>query len=390
MKNTKKIRRSRVRRSKLHKLALPIAIGAVLATGFPAQVLATDVQYLIAQAQPDGENQGVTDATTILNTATQAGDLVAKGFDRDWQTLVSGDNPVYLAIVAVSALVATTAIAWWSLGWYTIYCSEGFSIELMSQTVVPFLVMLLLFNNGALLATSSFLLRSTGEYLNSRLLSITKDGISFREAIRGANVNQALAQALSEQLKNCQSLPTVNIDEEGNETSPQQECIEKESKKAKEEVDKYREENNIPANAVSLLDPGALVGQAINSAVQGLLFVVLGSLSGLWQILMQQAYLLTAYTGPIFFTLSLFFGFEYVRVWLSGWVFCILWQVCYSAILGDTAAKIAIAPQSDPLIMPLVQGLAAPILAGVMAGGAGYGVFLAGNRVGRAIVGSFL
>lgn len=372
---------------KLRKLALPITLGLILATGVPAKAIATDVQFLIAQTPPDGNNTGVTDAEEILDISSKAGDFVARSFDKDWVDMVNNNNPIYIAIVSMSALVATVAIAWWSLDWYRIYCDEGFSTNLLTQAAAPMLVTLMLLNNGVLLANSSLLLKSTGETLNSHLLSVSRNGISFREAIRGANVNQALAQALSQKLKECQSLPTSEIDEQGNTSNPQQKCIEEESQKAKDQVDKYRQQNNIPSNAISLLDPAAITGQIINSAVQGILFVVLGSLSGLTQIVMQQAYLLTAYVGPIFLTLSLFFGSEYIRVWISGWVTCILWQICYSAVVGSTASAIATAPQSDPLMLPLLQGLLAPILAGILAAGAGYGVFQLGGRLGKTLIG---
>lgn len=383
MESAKKVKSSRFR-----KLALPITIGLILATGLPARGLATDIQFLLAQTPPDGENTGVTDAGEILDISSKAGDFVAKSFNQEWVDMVNNNNPVYIAIVSMSALVATVAIAWWSLDWYRIYCDEGFSTNLLTQAGAPILVALMLFNNGVLLANSSLLLRSTGETLNDQLLSMSRNGISFREAIRGANVNQALAQALSQKLKECQSLPTAEIDEQGNSSNPQLECIDRESQKAKDEVDKYREQNNIPSNAVSLLNPAAVAGQIINSAVQGILFVVLGSMSGVTQIVMQQAYLLTAYVGPIFLTLSLFFGSEYIRVWISGWVACILWQICYSAVVGSTASAIATAPQSDPLLLPLLQGLLAPILAGVLAAGAGYGVFQIGSRLGKTIIGN--
>lgn len=377
---------NQVKSIRFRKLALPITIGLILATGVPARAIATDIQFLIAQTPPDGQNIGVTDAGQILDISSKAGDFVARSFDQEWVDMVNNNNPVYIAIVAMSALVATVAIAWWSLDWYRIYCDEGFSTNLLSQAGVPILISLMLLNNGALLANSSLLLRNTGETLNDQLLSMSKNGISFREAIRGANVNQALAQALSQRLKECQSLPTSEIDAQGNISQPQKQCIEKESQKAKDEVDKYRQQNNIPSNAVSLLDPAALTGQIINSAVQGILFVFLGSLSGVVQILMQQAYLLTAYVGPIFLVLSLFLGSDYIRVWISGWVSCILWQICYSALVGSTASAIATAPQSDPLILPLLQGLLAPILTGILAAGAGYGVFQLGGSLGKTLI----
>lgn len=376
-----------VKSIKLRKLALPITLGLILATGVPARAIATDIQFLLAQTPPDGQNTGVTDAGEILDISSKAGDFVARSFDQEWVDMVNNNNPVYIAIVSMSALVATMAIAWWSLDWYRIYCDEGFSTNLLTQAAAPMLVTLMLLNNGILLANSSLLLKSTGETLNSHLLSVSKNGISFREAIRGANVNQALAQALSQKMKECQSLPTSEIDEQGNTSNPQQKCIEEESQKAKDQVDKYRQQHNIPSNAISLLDPAAVAGQIINSAVQGILFVFLGSLSGLTQIVMQQAYLLTAYVGPIFLTLSLFFGSEYLRVWISGWVACILWQICYSAVVGSTASAIATAPQSDPLMLPFLQGLLAPILTGILAAGAGYGVFQLSGRLGKTLIG---
>lgn len=343
---------------------------------------------LLAQTADGDINSGISDGGEILDRATKASVAVVDAFHSDWQALVDGNNPIYLAIVNVCLLIASVLVAFWGVGLFREISDKGFSLNVIDDMFWPLLVCIMLgISKGALLADTSYLFYGTANYLNDKVLSISRGGVTFREAIMSANVNQALAQTLKVKTIECQKLPYTSTDEKGNNINPRQQCIEIESQKAKKQVDWYREQYQIPDTQSLLINQAAVVDDTINSAVQGTLYVVLTGLESMFQALMQNLFLLTAYSGPIFLVLSLFpGGSKAIYGWFSGWLFCGLWLVCFSIIIGNTATGIAIYSQSDPMFLLLMQGLGAPILAGGLAAFGSIALFFGLSSAARTLV----
>jgi hypothetical protein len=156
--------------------------------------------------QQAGENTGTTNSGEIVEGATQGADLIYKSFENDWLELASGTSPIYTAVVAVSTLAAVVMIAFASFGWYRKFAEEGFGFDFISEMVLPLLVIVMLSNNGFLLANTTVALKNVSTGLNRSILNITRNGVNLRDAIRNVNADQSFVLAGQIALANCEKL----------------------------------------------------------------------------------------------------------------------------------------------------------------------------------------
>lgn len=322
---------------------------------------------ILAQA-----DQGVTDAPAILQGAENGSKLAVQSFNADWQDLVNGTSPVYLAIVRFCVVGCGMLIAFWAIGWMREVTTNGLSWRIVDQLTWPVIVILMLsLGHGALLANTSLLFRGVSNYMNNQLLDITRNGVTLREAIRETSMEQALSQALKTKFQQCAGLSGVHTDPNtGAKTSQRTDCESREAAAAQQTAEDYRTRNQLPAYKFTW-DPRELVGQVLNSAVQGLLYLIFSGLEAAFQYLVQLSFLLAAYTGPVFVSLSLLpVGSKPIYGWLSGWLSLGLVLNSYSIIVGIAASSIVNAQQTNPLFLPLIEGVLSPLLAlGIGAGG---------------------
>lgn len=333
---------------------------------------------ILAQAagQKPGQDIGTTDASTIVDGALNGSRLVVSGFDQDWQNFADGNSDVYTAIVKVSLLIAAILISFWSVGWYSEIANYGFTTKVVNEMIYPLMVALMLgINNGALLANTSLMFRGVSNVLNDRILDMTRNGITIRDAIRSTNVDQAFTLAVRAQIAECDSLPVNAVDSQKNVTHPRKDCVEQKTQQAKRDADAYRQKNGLPASQSSW-NPLDIAGQTINSAVQALAYLIFSGLAAAFQYVVQLSFLLNAYMGPIFLVLSLLpVGAKSIYAWISGWLALGLVLISYSIIVGIAASSIVNAPSNNPLFLQLVEAILSPILAVAIGGGGGLALF---------------
>ncbi|QLE59749.1 hypothetical protein FD725_30250 (plasmid) [Nostoc sp. TCL26-01] len=305
--------------------------------------------------------------------------MMVNAFKQDWQDLATGQSPVYIAVVSVSMLMAIVLVSFWSLGWYRQISDEGFSANVMSEMVFPLLVILMLSNNGAMLANTSLALRNVTVKINSSILSITRNGISFRDAIRSVNTEQSFLIALQTAIASCDKLEISKTDTEGKTTKPRQQCINKEIKKAQEEAQATKKSRGLGGSTVNLKwNPIDITGELVNDAVQGIVFIILSGLAAGFQYIVQLSFLLVVYVAPIFLVLSLLpVSAKPIYAWFSGWLGLTLVLISYSVIVGIVAGSIASQPSTNLLLTQLLQAIFSPILAVAIGTGGGMSVFTA-------------
>ncbi|MFN6562423.1 MAG: hypothetical protein RMY28_021890 [Nostoc sp. ChiSLP01] len=337
------------------------------------------LRYLFAQSsgQQPGENTGMTIAPEIIESASRGSEMMINSFKEDWSNFANGQAPVYTAVIAISTMIAVVLVSWWSLGWYAKFSDEGFSPEVLNETIFPLLVILMLTNNGAMLASSCLALRNITVTINRNVLSITKNGVTLKDAIRATNLDQAFILATQTALANCDALTGVQKDLEGNITNKREECKKQTIEKARQDAFKVRSEKKLGSGSGSwnLLDIG---GETINNVVQGVVFIILNGLEAAFQYILQLSFLLTAYISPIFLVLSLLpVSSKAIYAWLSGWLALTLVLVSYSIIVGMAASAIVNTPSTNPLLHQLIQAIFSPLLALAIGTGGGLSVFSA-------------
>ncbi|MBD2535982.1 hypothetical protein H6G97_44330 [Nostoc flagelliforme FACHB-838] len=334
---------------------------------------------LFAQSagQQPGQNTGVTISGEIVDGAINGADIIYQSFENDWAELASGTSSIYTAVVAVSMLVAVVLVSFASLGWYRKFAEEGFSYNFVNEMVFPLLVILMLTNNGFLLANTTIALKDVSANLNRSILSITRNGVRLKDAIRNVNADQSFILATQTALARCEKLKDSEIDSDGKITSPRQTCIKAKIEDAQREAQLARKKRGMSSGSGSW-NPLDIGGELVNSAIQGLVYVILSGLSAGFQYIVQLSFLLVAYVAPIFLVLSLLpFESKPLYAWLSGWLGLTLILISYSIIVGIVASAIVDKPSSNPLLMQLIQAIFSPLLAVAIGTGGGMSVFTA-------------
>ncbi|MBD2415978.1 hypothetical protein H6H01_35765 [Nostoc calcicola FACHB-3891] len=337
------------------------------------------LSLILAQAngQQPGENSGVTISGEIIEAAMNGSDLMVKSFEKDWQDFAAGQSPIYLAIVSISMLVAVVLVSFWSLGWYAQFSEEGFSSGVVNEMIFPLIVILMLSNNGMMLAGSTLAMRNVTVNLNRSILSITRNGVTLKDAIRITNIDQSFVLATQTALAQCDKLPLSKTDEEQKIITPRQKCIDEVTNQAKSSAQKIRQKKGLGSGTGSW-NPLDIGGELINNVVQGLSFIIFSGLSAGFQYIVQLSFLLTAYVAPIFLVLSLLpVGAKPIYAWLSGWLALTLVLISYSIIVGLAASAIVNAPSTNPLLTQLIQAIFSPLLALAIGAGGGMAVFTA-------------
>ncbi|BAT56995.1 hypothetical protein NOS3756_60070 (plasmid) [Nostoc sp. NIES-3756] len=334
------------------------------------------------------EVTGDTNAEDIVDGAINGSRMVVSSFNQDWQDLANGQSEVFKAVVAVSALCGVVFVSFWSISWYSRLTQEGFSNEILNEMVYPLLVCLMLtVNNGHLLASTSLMFRNVAVGLNDKVLSITRNGITLRDAIRTTNMDQAFALSAQAQMQECLQKPTEAKDEQGNVINPQDICKEEKIKQIKKNAQKYKEKYGLSSYSNSW-NPLDIAGQTVNSMVQALSWIIFSGLQAAFQYTVQVAFLMNAYIAPIFLVLSLFpFGAKPIYAWVSGWLALTLVLMSYSIVCGIAASAIVNASNNNPLFLQLIQAILSPILALAMGAGGGMAAFSCFSSSGRLISG---
>ncbi|MBC1237342.1 MULTISPECIES: hypothetical protein [Nostoc] len=337
------------------------------------------LSFILAQAsgQQPGENSGVTISGEIIEAAMNGSDLMVKSFEKDWQDFAAGQSPIYLAIVSISMLAAVVLVSFWSLGWYAQFSEEGFSSSVVNEMIFPLIVILMLSNNGMMLAGSTLAMRNVTVNLNRSILSITRNGVTLKDAIRITNIDQSFVLVTQTALAQCDKLPSSKTDEQQKIIKPRQKCIDEVTNQAKIEAQKIRQKKGLGSGTGSW-NPLDIGGELINNVVQGLSFIIFSGLSAGFQYIVQLSFLLTAYVAPIFLVLSLLpVGAKPIYAWLSGWLALTLVLISYSIIVGLAASAIVNVPSTNPLLTQLIQAIFSPLLALAIGAGGGMAVFTA-------------
>ena len=152
-------------------------------------------------------------------------------------------------------LIAVAMISFASLGWYRKFAESGFSYDFVSEMVLPLLVIMMLTNNGFLLANTTVALKNVSTTLNSHILSITRNGVKLKDAIRNVNADQSFILATQIALAKCEKLENSQKEGDSSTASPKQICIKNAIEKARTEAQSAREKRGAGSGSGSWNPP---------------------------------------------------------------------------------------------------------------------------------------
>lgn len=322
----------------------------------------------------NGNQQGISPlggfaGKSAIEAAQRAGDFTASGFDGVWDALVSPNSPLYTALIDGLKPLAAVGFLIWATLWARDMFHQGFSVIPSQKIIWPVVIILLLSNNGFLLAGTTLGGRIMISNTNTAILSGTYDGIQGRQHVQSANIRLAYNTALENLRKACKG----RTDEE------QERCFQKADAEALKIAQALPGGNSglprIQGNP--LQQAGALIGQQFKLALEGIIIGLLATMSGLFRWFFAYVLVIWASTGPFWVSITLLpYKTRGIPIFFSGYLAIGLTILSYTVINIGAAVSLAFAGDGDPLLYPLVTGFLGPLLAIGIGAGSAVGSFV--------------
>jgi hypothetical protein len=320
-------------------------------------------------------NKGIT-AAEIIKEAEESASGIVKMLDSSWQDYVSGNSPIYLATVRASLALGTVFVSFWAIPFIKTLVNEQYSTKTIDEITFPLIGVLLLgIKNGIILAAICLSLRTASNNLNTWVLTANYNGTNFKESIAQVHLQQAQEELFESKAGQCLLLPpTKNQDGVDAQTTCVNEVVE-EMKKMTQENAKSNEGFSFNINWENFNITKKMT-QALNSQIKQELKLIFSAFKEAFVFLVEIAMLLNAYIAPVFLALSLLPGqSKLIYAWLSGWLALGLLKISYTIIIGITTSSIVNNNDTNPLFLPLLEGVLSPILALAVASGGGMALF---------------
>ena len=318
-----------------------------------------------------------------VGTNTAVAKTVAAAWENNWKLFFEGG--LFGAIVtpcgAIALLFFIISTSLTMYEWMQDHNDRKFI-----KLIAPTLILILLINQGAMLATGIQGIRAIGNSLNNTVL----DKLNFDQNVNAPQQNlvgdQESLQIIKKQADTCKKssgdpvadkacLSQLNalIQEKVASGKIQDSAILKELKRITDSI------------APTLANPGqAVVNEVLGTAdlvvkflltpAEIVIFGFLNLITAGVQAMSETSMLLTALISPIFVAAALLpSGMKSLIALLTAFWGIINYKFCYIIIVGLSAQILNQNPNSGGMIMAIITALFAPILAGILASGAGMG-----------------
>ena len=342
----------------------------------------------------------------ILNGGAAVSAEVTDSWSVVWGDVLKGG--IYHALCNAAILIALICLMMFVVQFARKWLESGSGGEwVVVDLFIPILVIMLLSNQGALLAQVSTGMRSIINNVNQQVLATTASSTKFDETIAGLSDHNALKGQLQKLRSNCNSIV---------DNAELKACLENASASADLIIAEYNRKHavadtlndwgqdlkdyakeafsdpltslqtvaNAPANAagaaagatLNMLGSGAAaVG---NLAVTGAIEAFLLACMAAFQHIIEASLLLTALIAPIPVAASLLpFGAKPLYAWITGFLSLGVMKLSFNIVVGIVGTVIAKAgpTSSEPLVLAVVLGLFAPFLSMGIATGGGMAIF---------------
>ncbi|MEQ8469127.1 hypothetical protein [Coleofasciculus sp. E1-EBD-02] len=305
-------------------------------------------------------------ASQILQEGQNAQSAIAAAMDGLWDEVLGGG--LYLALVQLSLLFAVGTLVLFMVQWSQAVLNDD-ERKPMTDLIFPVIVVVLLANNGAVLADTTKAFRGIINQTNETLLSSVSASVSLQEAYQSV-VGEIGAQSAIESLaSNCQTIA---------EPTAQQNCLTDAAAQAQSLADQMQAP---PSNWFSRFMDGvkdpvgagvSAIASTIQLAIRG--WIIAFGIAFQWTV--EISLLLTGLIGPVAVGLSLLpVQAKAIYSWLIGFFSVGMVKIYFNVIVGLVATMVVNAGENDPMIFAFATGLLSPILAMILAAGGGMAVF---------------
>lgn len=355
----------------------------------------------------------VEGAAEMLEQGLTMSEDIGAIYDLQWQQIFTPvasvtEFSLYEVITDLALVFAVGALVLFMMRFAYAAIHEGDFAEPARMLIWPLIVVLLLSDDGRLLAQAS---RAFHDVLNDasiQVLKVTSLSVSLEEAVRGAMAKGVIGVEISSQIQQCQNL----IGE------AQVECLQLAQEQVAATMEGFKQHwlvsaagtaasavfpfldltlNSIEGAVEAYNTSGGSVGQIlpgffggfVGTTTRAIIHAFLMAFQWGFVNLVQISMLLTALVGPIAVAASLLpFGGKPIFAWLTGFFSLGFIQIMYNIIVGLAAVVILNANTFDTNGFLVLIAILAPALAIALATGGGLAIFniMLSGSVGAATI----
>jgi hypothetical protein len=334
-------------------------------------------------------------AASILQTGINTSQSIAQTWDKQWLTIFQSE--LYSSINLIGVLFSVGALLIFMIKFGREMIVDGVFEQPLLSLVMPVLVIVLLANNGYVLAHGTLEMRNVIHNLSTKVMSTTLLEVKLESAI-GASVDEgAISSEISALLSQCQGMTGQK----------QADCLQAANNQAQQIIQAYSDQHpgvtlgKSLLNIISTIEPvvrgleGAVseasdasnpasvaafgglgyLGGMVNDFSESLIRIVLLAFQWAFANLLEIALILTGLVGPLAVAGLLIFEGKPFFAWITGFFSLGMAQLCYNIIVGLAAEVVVNAQVTDTLGFLVITALLAPALALAIASGGGMAVF---------------
>ena len=330
----------------------------------------------------------------IIEDSVSQLEAVQAAWNERWSDIFAGNNGLYLGITEFAAVIVAGAFIFFAVIWVKTAIDRGI-LPALPEVLWVFVVMALLFNNGALLGATTLGIRNLINAQTQIVLDVQIGEISMLEALNDVILSQQAKSEIQQEYAEC----------EAKEGQAQIDCFIDAGERARNRLDaefrargwwtagverqwaritqiteqiQQEYENNPSRSFISNPGTDILAAYFLQTGSQALAEQLLKGWQWAFANLLELSMLITGLLGPIAVAGSVIpLQGRPLWAWLIGFFSLGMAKFSYNVIVGLAATVVVAAnaqDQSDFSFLLLVSVLA-PILALALAGGAGMAVF---------------
>lgn len=362
---------------------------------------------------PFSDTSFTQDAATIMKNAQAISTNISKGWDCQWENLISGPqagNGVYGSMSLIGQLFAVATLVFFLFEWVR-DMNEGRDGAMAAASLMwPLVVAVLLSNKGAVLGDVSAGIRQIAIGVNKTFLTQTSNGIQLQQAYQYALAYTGTTASIQNIAARCANIA---------DNKQQAVCMYGQDGTAENPLPGSMQYDINQAVKLSENAPwGVQLGNYAKSIVQGFTQGFTGSgaaggVAGAWNSFMRPidtanvfitsvahqmafsnaievAMLVTAFLGPLAVGGSLLpFASKSVYAWLSAMFSLGFGKLIFNAIIAISASTIVNAGGADSLWFSSMMADIAPWMTAALVGGGGWAAFsVTSNWVSKQVDGA--
>lgn len=337
--------------------------------------------------------------TDLFERGVDAARSVTESWDKVWtDTLGDGTYTgtlLYGVLCDLAVVFAVGTLVFFGIKIF--HDLNNNNLDGLSQLIWPFIVVLLLANDGALLSSVTLEVREVINQVNQELIEITTAGAKLDELYRQAQGMGNIQGVISGYMSQC----------EGFTGEKQIQCLNTAIDQSETLVDGYRQvyggggwldaifdrldsiRKAISENPMSVLDPtkNPIYWGLLGPAWEQIAYGILWAWQSAFQTGVEVSFLLTATVGPLAVGGSLLpYGTKPIFAWVTGFFSVGMLKLSFNIIAGLAAAMFVQADNTDALPFPIFLAIFAPLLAGAIAFGGGIAVWTSITGAASSIV----